>query len=152
MEYFSTGTTDLSGNTVDLSGNTGDLSGAIIQQGSQTISLEELLHEHTILVQKENSDEQTILDVFGMSLEQLRSKLLDWAKVGLTDMFPIGVVSVNPPPVCSDGLTRSFIPYIEYVTSLTIPELLQMLIDKVTDIQIVFSYSGNVLTVYCSKP
>lgn len=117
-----------------------------------TISLEELLNEISLVQKKESDDREQFFAIFDRPIEQLRARLVEWAKQGLPDMFALDSFVVNPPTVCSDGQIRTVIPYVEYITGKTMTELLELTQNKVTNINILFSYSGNRVTLYCGKP
>jgi hypothetical protein len=116
------------------------------------LSLEDLLNDHSIILQKEINDKTLLLVFFDKPIEQLKPKLLEWAKAGLPDLFLLDSIQITPPGQCSDGVSRDFLGYIQWVAELQFPELLQLTQKKLSNIFIAYSFTGNILRLHCSRP
>ena len=114
------------------------------------LSLEELLNDHSVIAQKEATDKEALLLFFDRSIDSMRPKLLEWAKAGLPATFVIDTIEINPASRCSDGVVRDFLGYIQFVTEMQLPDLLMLTQNKLANINILYSFSGNKLTLHCS--
>ena len=114
------------------------------------LSLQDLLNDHSLIVQKEATDKEAVLLFFDRNIEALRPKLLEWATAGLPAGFRIDTIEVNPPARCSDGVARDLLAYIQYVANMELPDLLLLTQNKLSNITLLYSFSANKLTLHCS--
>ncbi len=114
-------------------------------------SLQDLLNEQTVLSSKETTDYTTLMTLFDQTVSQLKPQLINWASAGLPNGFPIGSVTITNPAVCSDGVSRDFLGYLQYIAGDTFTNLLLINQNKFTDIYFTYSYSNTTLTLHVSK-
>ncbi len=114
-------------------------------------TLEDLLNEQTVLSSKETTDYTTLMTLFDQTVSQLKPQLINWASAGLPNGFPIGSVTITNPAVCSDGVSRDFLGYLQYIAGDTFTNLLLINQNKFTDIYFTYSYSNTTLTLHVSK-
>ncbi len=124
-----------------------------VPQGpSYLISIDELLGEQIIIEQRETRDRAELAKIANPpDVTQLRNTLLQWAKQGFPYAFPLFSVTLNPPLVCSDGVTRTLYPYIEYLMGESIVDLMAELEAKLQGIKLLNSYSGTIITIHVFK-
>jgi hypothetical protein len=115
------------------------------------ITLDELISSQEVTKQKE-ADDKTIIDTLdNPNPVDLRAKLYQWAVQKFPDAFPVFSVTVNPPQICSDGVTRGLYDYIQFCSGMSIADKLLSLQAKMQGIQVLNSYSGNTITIHVSK-
>jgi hypothetical protein len=115
------------------------------------ITLNELVSSQEVLLKKEANDKIIADTIDNPNVVELRAKLLQWATLGFPDAFAVFSVTVTPPPVCSDGVTRSLYDYIQFCSGVSIADKLTSLQSKLQGIQVLNSYSGNTITIHVSK-
>lgn len=115
------------------------------------ITLDELLASQEVLRKKEAEDKMIIDTIDSPNVLDLRAKLLQWATLNFPDAFPVFSVNVNPPQVCSDGVTRGLYDYIQFCSGMSIAEKLKSLEARLQGIQVLNSYSGNTITIHVTK-
>ncbi len=124
-----------------------------VSQGpSYLISIDELLGEQIIIEQRETKDRTELGKIENPpDINQLRNTLLQWAKQGFPYAFPLFSIVLTPPLVCSDGVTRTLYPYIEYIMGESIVALMAKLEAKLQGIKLLNSYSGTTITIHVFK-
>jgi len=119
--------------------------------GPVMISLADIVNAAEVVAQKELSDKALLESIGTLSLETVTSKLLLWGKTGFQNAFPLVNVSIVPPAVCSDGVTRSLQDYIQFCSGKTIQQHVQVLQDRMTDISVSFANMGDSISIVVSK-
>jgi hypothetical protein len=128
-----------------------DISGSEVPQPPPKISVADILASQEVLVQTE-ATHKTLLD--GISLmdqTSLRNKLVVWGILGFPNVYVIHEVAVNPPPRCSDGVSRDLASYITFCSGKTIQEHVALLQALVDDMTVSFSYTGSSIQIVVSK-
>lgn len=115
------------------------------------ITLDELITSQQVLEQKEAEDKLLADTLDNPNTADFRAKLYQWAVQKFPDSFPVFSVTINPPQVCSDGVTRELYAYIQFCSGMSIAEKLLSLQSKMQGIQVLNSYSGNTITIHVSK-
>lgn len=123
----------------------------ISNQPVYLITLDELVSSQQVLQQKELDDKEIINTIDSPNPVDLRAKLYQWAVQKFPEAFPVFSVTVNPPPVCSDGVSRGLYDYIQFCSGMSIGDKLLSLQSKMQGIQVLNSYSGNTITIHVSK-
>jgi len=138
ISSLSTSMSDLSGTSL-MSTILGDLSGAPIKI---PLSINDLLNSYEATLVKETADRSAVAIFTEPSVDSLKPALYKWAAAGFPSAHIINRISIAPPSVCIDGVTRSLTYYFEYLLGKPIAEWLQAL-DDVTDGMIfTFSHDG----------
>ena len=118
-------------------------SSAPVEAPQFLFSIDELLNSQEVLHQKENEDRMKLQGFISPSYESLKPLLLNWAKLGFPSVYPIQTLKLNAPSLNSDGQTRTFPVYIEYLLNRTMESWLQELTSKSNGILFTFSHNGG---------
>jgi hypothetical protein len=108
-----------------------------------TVSIDDILGEHDVIAQKEVTDRAELVKIGETTPEQLRPALIAWAKDGCPAAHRLFSVSVTPPPVCSDGVTREFFPYVEYVLGAPVHSYMVQLQAKLVGMTLSYSINSD---------
>lgn len=115
------------------------------------ISIEDLLTTTEVLVKKEADDKISLESIGNMSSVELKSKLLTWALKGFPNVHELHQVTIQPPAVCSDGVTRGLAEYIEFCSGKPIQDHVAVLQGKVTGMTISFANMGGYIAIVVTK-
>jgi hypothetical protein len=115
-------------------------------------SLDELMETYTVAIARETADRQSLSSLINPLRDQYRPQLFQWAGLGFPDVFIIQTFEINPPNICSDGVSRDMIPYLKFLLS---PSTFDIALDTIRSlmpgIMVTFSFSGNTLMIHVSK-
>jgi len=114
-------------------------------------TLDELLSSHSALVAKEEADTATLAQVVSVNRDTLRTTLFSWASNGFPNIYVVMSIPLNLSPVCSDGVTRNCYDYIEWLTSITIPDIVSGIQSRLTDIEASYSIVGTTFRIHVSR-
>ena len=132
---------DLSGvltSSIMMSIITQDLSGAL----TTILSINDLLNSHEATVIKEVADRAAVNAFTTPSIDSLRPTLYKWASEGFPGVYPVNSLSLQPPQLCVDGVSRTLLFYFEYLYGSPIETWLQGL-EKITQgMDFTFSHDG----------
>lgn len=146
---------DTSETTVDVSGSVVDPSGTsmytITPPKPDILSLDDLLNDQSVILQKEDQDKNAILAISNMTTSQVRPMLLQWATQGFPGLFEIYRLNVTPPSACSDGVIRNLPEYIEFCSGKQLHEHVNEFQKKLTNIQVGFANYGSYISIVVSK-
>lgn len=120
----------------------------IAQPSPYLFTLDDLVSEHDLLLKKEAEDRALVDGIESPNPITLKAKLIEWAKQGFPDGFSVFSIEVNPPSVCSDGVSRGLFDYIAYVAGMSIADKMARLTAKLQGMYILCSYSGNTVTFH----
>jgi hypothetical protein len=145
--------TDLSGTSIDMSGTPVPYAFDIVASppAPTVLRLDDLLSHTDVLLQKEATDAAALAAIGNPDLSALRSRLVAWAVSGFAGSVPVCEVYLNPPAVCSDGVSRELADYIQFVSGKTIYEHLGVLGEKLPDFRVAFVYMGSSIQFMVSK-
>lgn len=115
------------------------------------IKLADILAATEVIQQKEAQDKIVLDSIAAQSFESLRTKLIQWGVAGFPNVYSILSVSVVPPPVCSDGVSRSLADYIAFCSGKTIGEHVALLQEKLDDIVVSYANMGESIAIVVSK-
>lgn len=115
------------------------------------LTLAELLADRDVVLAKEMND-RTLLETIGtQSVQALKPKLVEWVMKGCPNAYPILSLSIQAPPICSDGEVRSLTDYIPFCSGKSIHDHVALLQVKLPDIIVSFSYDGTNISIVVSK-
>lgn len=114
-------------------------------------SLDELLSSHTALVAKEVDDTATLQQLVSVNRDSLRTTLFAWASNGFPNIYIVLSIPLTLSPICSDGVTRNCYEYIEWLTNLTIPDMVAGFQSRLTDIEASYSIVGSTFRLHVSR-
>ena len=116
-----------------------------------TISLSDITNAVEVVQTKETQDKATLESIGSLSFEGLKASLIQWAVAGYPNAYKIHEISVSPPGVCSDGVTRNLSDYITFCSGKTIHEHVAVLQARMPDISVSFAYTGSSILIVVSK-
>lgn len=133
---------------VEESGPTGDIAPP---PPPVVITLADILNATEIVQQKEAADKSTLESIGNVSFESLRSTLIQWGRAGFPNAYTLMSISISPPQVCSDGVSRNLSDYIEFCSGKTIHQHIESLQAKLPDITVSFANMGGSIAIVVSK-
>jgi hypothetical protein len=93
-------------------------------------SVNTLLTEKEQLLQQEERDRALANTISTPNVSELGVTLKQWAFAGFPYMYPILSFSFGMPTSCSDGISRTLVEYIEYLTGKSLIQHIQDLQSK----------------------
>ena len=121
-------------------------------EAPQIVTLEELMQSYAVVVAKQDADKQSLSGLVNPQREQYRPQLFQWAGLGFPPTFIVQSFEITPPNVCSDGVTRDTMGYLQFLLSpITFDEVLEKIRALTPGINISFSFSGNTLRIHVSR-
>ena len=118
---------------------------------SPIATLAELASSHNAIVQKENADRTLLSQLSTPNRENVRKTLLNWTSRGFPANFPLFSMTVNPPPVCSDGVKRAFADYVPYLLGSTVAAKLVLLEQQLVGMKLTSVIIGNTVRIQVSS-
>jgi hypothetical protein len=115
------------------------------------VTMEELLASHEAVVAQEAADTVTLTRLSAPTRDGYRTHLFHWAALGFPDLYIIQSVSVTPPSICADGVTREIGKYAEYLMGKDLGAVVTSLSELMTGIRPSWSVSGNTLRIHVTK-
>jgi hypothetical protein len=116
------------------------------------ITFDDLLNSHAAITAKEDSDRSTVVTFTTVSADSLKPNLYRWAAAGFPGGFIVDTISLTPPSVCSDGVSRSLTLYFEYLLGTPIATWLQNLETLTKGMMFTFSHNGtNNIVLHITK-
>ena len=147
-----TGTVE--GTTEGVTGTTEGVTGPGIQTlptPPPPISLSDITNAVEVVQTKEAQDKATLESIGTLSFDSLKASLIQWAVAGYPNAYKIYEISIFPPGVCSDGVTRNLADYITFCSGKTIHEHVDILQARTTDIDVSFAYTGSSIIIVVTK-
>lgn len=105
-----------------------DVSGEVVDVSSipvvvvPPITLDDILATTDLLIQKEAADKATLDAIATMTMDDLKTRLVVWGRLGFPNAYILHTFTLTPPAVCSDGVTRTLEEYISFCSGKTIVE------------------------------
>ena len=107
------------------------------------ISLDDLLNNQMVILAKESTDRNTVLSFTNPTSESLKASLFQWATAGFQPGYVVSTLSLMPPPICSDGMSRNLPVYMEFLMGKSIGEWLETLGAMTAGMTFTFSHNGS---------
>ena len=111
-----------------------------VEQPLEVIRLDEILSVPEVRRAKETSDATILHTIANPNLVDIRNRLVQWATAGFSGECLLFTISIQPPDICSDGVTRTFAEYIQFVSEKTMYEHLALLQLRLPDFVVSFVY------------
>ena len=102
----------------------------IVEPVTNIITIDELTNFTDAKIKKEELDGISLLNILSPNQSELRSKLYVWAGLGFPAAYTIYQYPIELPSVCSDGVTRQLMPYIDFCINASIN-------DKIAELQMI---------------
>lgn len=141
------GPTGATGTTEPLS----EVTGMTGSSGPPTISLQDIITSIEVVQNQELQDKASLEAIGTISFNTLKASLIQWANAGFPNAYEIYRVNINPPTVCSDGVTRNLADYIVFCSGKTIAEHVDVLHQRTPDINVSFANMGGYIGIVVSK-
>ena len=146
-----TGPTGPTGETGET-GPTGPTEPDLSSFPSQIVTLDELMSSHAVVVTKEQTDRQSLIGLITPLRDQYRPQLFKWASEGFPNAFVIQTFEITPPNLCSDGVMRDPIAYLQFLlTPTTFDSVLETIRTLMPGILVTFSFLGNILRIHVTR-
>jgi len=114
-------------------------------------TIEELMASRESTILQENTDRDSLSPLLNPSRETFRPQLFQWAAAGFPGGYVVKTMALNPPSICSDGVTRDLFAYTWYLLGTEIGDLITTINSMMTGIAVSFSFSGNSLLLHVNK-
>lgn len=116
------------------------------------VTLEELMQSYDVTLAKESVDKQSLNGLVNPQRDQYRPQLFQWAAGGFQHAFIVQSFEITPPNICSDGVTRNSMTYLQFLLNpITFDSVLENIRTLMHGISISFSFLGNTLRIHVSK-
>jgi hypothetical protein len=115
------------------------------------VTMEELMASYSAIIAKETADTQLLASLVTPTRDGFRPQLFQWAAAGFPDLYIVQTISVTPPAICTDGVTREIGKYIEYRIGKNLGEVVDGMKALMTGIQPSWSMDGNNLRIHVTK-
>jgi hypothetical protein len=112
------------------------------------IRLTELLADLSVLQQQETEDRAKFLTLASPDLQDIRSKLITWLASGKQGNCTLIQIPFTVPNVCSDGVSRNFFEYVEFVSGKSFDTYLHSLQALLPDFEVGYQRTRNEL-LFC---
>jgi hypothetical protein len=114
-------------------------------------TLDELLSSYESTVAQETIDKSALSVLINPSREAFRSQLFQWAAAGFPSGYIIQSILINPPNICSDGVTRNVGKYVEYCIGTDLGSVIQSMSALMTGINPSWSTLGNTVRIHVTR-
>jgi hypothetical protein len=115
------------------------------------LSIDDLIDESAQLLAKEARDGDALRTIGLQSTVSLKPKLVEWVVKGKPNVYPIVSVHVEPPPQCSDGVSRNLPEYIEFCSGKSIVDHMALLQAKLVGMVLSFTRVGQNVVIVVSQ-
>ena len=114
------------------------------------LSLDDILSDHEIIMAKEEADRVLLDQIGSQHVLALKPKLVEWVGRGKPHAYPVMMLSISPPPKCSDGVERNLPDYITFCSGKSIEEHVGLLQAKLTGMNVSFANIGGQVAIVVS--
>jgi hypothetical protein len=114
-------------------------------------TLDELLLSYESTVAQETLDKSALSVLVNPSRESFRPQLFQWAAAGFPNGYIIQTIPINPPNICSDGVTRNVGKYVEYCIGTDLGSIIQSMSALMTGINPSWSTLGNTIRIHVTR-
>ena len=120
-------------------------------QSPYIATLDELLSSYESTLAQETADRTALSVLINPSRESFRSQLFQWAAAGFPNGYIIQSISINPPNICSDGVTRNVGKYVEYCIGTDLGSVIQSMAALMNGINPSWSTYGNTIRIHVTR-
>jgi hypothetical protein len=129
----------------NLSGQTGAVEAPMV------VDISELLVSIGAIQVQEASDRTKLSVLLHETRDTLRPQMFEWASAGFTPIYIVQKFELNPPSICSDGIQRNTLSYIEYLLGKDMGQIIAAIQALCLGVTISYSVSGNTLNIHVSR-
>lgn len=113
--------------------------------------IEELLASRETVLMKEATDRAALSVLLNPTRETFRAPLFQWAAGGFVGGFIVFTLSIEPPEVCTDGVSRSIGGYVIYCSGKSMEEITANIQSLMTGIQVFHSFTDTAVRIHVAK-
>ena len=137
-----------------------DISGEVIRTSDLEVTppppppqilLADILNAAEVVAQKETQDKSALESVGTIPFDAMKTTLIQWAKAGFPNAYPIYAVPISPPEACSDGVKRTLTEYVSFLTGKTMSELIAPLQARCPEVVSSFATTGPEILIVVSR-
>lgn len=119
---------------------------------TDAVSMDDLMNDHSVILQREANMSANLTDkLINVGAASLKPKLLEWASLNFPAIFVLISVPVDLPDVCSDGVSRSIQPFLEFCLGMKLSDVLVSLSKKLPGMGVSYSYTNSYVFIHVSK-
>jgi hypothetical protein len=111
-------------------------------ESSYLFDIDTLLTERETILQQESQDRALASTIETPNPGEFGEKLRQWAAIGFPDFFPTLSFTFGMPKMCSDGVSRPFYAYFQFLTGRTLTEQIEILQSKLKGIRVDCEYTS----------
>ena len=115
------------------------------------VDITELIASRGAVQVKEAADRLTISVLLNETRDTLRPQMFTWAAAGFPPIYILQQFTLEPPSICSDGVTRSVYDYFVYLLGQEMGPTIAAIQALCVGVTISYSFSGNTLRIHVSK-
>lgn len=115
------------------------------------IDIAELLSSHAGIKQQEITDRSTLSVLLNPSRDSIRTSMFQWAELGFPPIYILQQLTVTPPAVCSDGVSRSLYDYVTYLLGQDMGAINASIQALCVGVLISYSFQGNTVRIHVSR-
>ncbi len=111
------------------------------------ILFSDLVGQVSVLQQQEANDRSALAVLASPNLEDIRTKMVAWVAGNMQGSCDLVRVTVTPPNVCSDGVSRNFFDYLVFLSGKTIVEHLAVYQELLPEFEVGYRCSRTELVI-----
>jgi hypothetical protein len=115
------------------------------------IDISELLSSHAGIKQQEITDRSTLSILLNLPRDSIRTSIIRWTELGFPPIYILQQLTVTPPAVCSDGVSRSLYDYITYLLGQDMAAINTSIQALCVGVLISYSFQGNTVRIHVSR-
>jgi len=115
------------------------------------MTMDQLVEYHDTTKQSEDSDKATLNVLLNPGSGDIQTKLMEWASVGFPHEYGVLTMPLIRPMPCTDGIARSMLSYISYITKSDIMTLVVNYQSYFQGMQFSYTINGNTVFLNVSK-
>ena len=114
-------------------------------------TLDELMASREAVLVKEATDTSILSNFLNPNRDTFRSSLFQWAASGFESGFTLFTLSVVPPPICADGVSRSIGGYVIYCTGQSMEQITAQIQSLMPGIRVFHSFMDTNIRIHVTK-
>jgi len=116
------------------------------------VDISELLASYEAIKVQEDADRALLSVLSADTREALRPHMFRWAAAGFPPSYIVQQIALNPPNICSDGVSRPDVAiYVTYLLGRGVGDIITDVQALCVGVLISYSFQGNTLRIHVSK-
>ncbi len=100
---------------------------------------------------RELQDKAKFDSIASLPYSVVRATLAQWVALGFPNAYTLCEIPITVPPLCSDGVVRTLDQYISFCSGKSIQEHVALLQERMPDISVGFTYTGNSIRLVVTR-